>query len=380
VRVAFLYNAQDHHLLHSLPVACELSMRRPAWEVVVLARGAAQLDLARDLARAYPGQRLVFGALHQPPRAVDRRLRKLLTLAANAPMLAGFDALVVPERTSLLLRRLGVRRPKFIHTFHGSSGHDRADEPRLAQFDLLLAPSPRRLARILAAGKVDPRRTAVMGYAKRDLVNRLAAGPPRLFANPRPTVIYNPHHWRAKSSWPSIGFEVLDAFAAQDRWNLVFAPHVRLFDPPQDSYRAFRRYMDLDHILIDLGSRRSIDMSYLSAADLYLGDVSSQVFEFILRPRPSLFLNPRGLHWRDDPDFSSWRLGPVVETIGGMVEKLATVDHWSGDYLAAQQAAAEEAFPTLDEPAPQRGARAIAGFLEDGALPAGLSPHPATAG
>jgi hypothetical protein len=369
VRVGFLYNAQDHHLLHSLPLACELSILQPGWEIVVLTRNAAQQALADDLARAYPGHALVFERLRRPPGS--GRLGKFLTLVANADELDRFDALVTPERTSLLLRRLGVRRPKFVHTFHGSSGHDRVDDARLADFDLLLAPSPRRLERILQAGRVDPARATVIGYAKRDLVARLSANPPRLFANARPTVVYNPHHWPTKSSWPEVGFQVLEAFAAQDRWNLIFAPHVRLFDPPARRYRPFRRFMGLEHMIVDLGSRRSIDMTYLAAADVYLGDVSSQVFEFILQPRPCVFLNPRGLRWRDDPDFASWRLGPVVQTVPQMFAAL-TAD-LQPHHHAAQHAAAEAAFPDTAAPAPLSGARAIADFLQSGALPTDLS-------
>src|SRR3546814_2965461 len=46
---------------------------------------------------------------------------------------------------------------------------------------------------------------------------------------------------------------------------------------------------------IDLGSERSIDMSYTGSADLYLGDVSSQVAEYLYRPRPCVFLNAQGV-------------------------------------------------------------------------------------
>jgi hypothetical protein len=300
------------------------------------------------------------------------RWPKLLVLAANRRALNGFDALVAPERTSLHLKRLGVGRPKFIHTFHGSSGHDRAADPRLAQFDLLLAPSARRLERIAAAGALPPGRSAVIGYSKRDLVERLAAQAEPLFANGRPTVVYNPHHWASKSSWPVIGQAVLDAFAAQSEFNLVFAPHVRLFDPPQGRYEPFRRYQGLEHMRIDLGSRRSIDMTYMLAADIYLGDVSSQAVEFVIRPRPCLFLNPRGLAWEDDPDFASWRLGPVVETLDQMWARLRTAREWEAIYRPAQEAAVAQAFPEFDEPAPARGARAIAGFLEQGRLPPDL--------
>ncbi len=40
MRIAFLYNAQDHHLLHSLPIACELLRVSPEHEVVLLQSSA----------------------------------------------------------------------------------------------------------------------------------------------------------------------------------------------------------------------------------------------------------------------------------------------------------------------------------------------------
>src|SRR5918994_6301281 len=55
MRIAFLYNAQDHHLLHSLPIACELLRVSPEHEVVVFGRNAAQLGLIRRFAAFYPG-------------------------------------------------------------------------------------------------------------------------------------------------------------------------------------------------------------------------------------------------------------------------------------------------------------------------------------
>lgn len=372
LQVAFVYCAQDHHLLHSLPIACELSRNRQ-FEVQVLARDEGQAAFARELASYYPEHRLAFSALARPPwlQAIARGgpPPKLLTLWANRRRLAGFAALVVPERTTIALKRLGVSRPKYIHTFHGSSGHDRADDPRLKRFDLLLAPSARRLERMAAAGTLRPQRAVVIGYSKFDLVRRMDRARTPLFANGRPTVIYNPHHRASTSSWPAIGRAVLDHFAGQSDYNLIFAPHVRLFDRPERRDQGFERYAGLPHMLIDLGSHRSIDDTYLSAADIYLGDISSQVFEFLVRPRPCVFLNPRGLTWEDDPDFASWRLGPVVTTIGEMSEALATVPQWREAYRPRQEAAFAANFPEMTPPAPVRGAQAIAEFLLEGRLP-----------
>lgn len=371
MRIAFLYNAQDHHLFHSLPIACELSRLCPRHEVEVVARNAAQLRLAERLAAFYPDHRLRFPEPLRPsriPGPLGRRKRAVLF--ANRARLAACDALVLPERNSTFLRRLGVTRPRFIHTFHGPSGHDRVDDPRLALFDLLLAPSDRRLRRIAEAGNARPGRAAVVGYSKFDLVRRMGFARPPPFSNGRPTVLYNPHHRAGTSSWHAVGRAVLDRFAAQDAFNLVFAPHVKLFHPPEAHAEAFRGYAGLPHVRIDLGSEASVDMTHLLGADIYLGDISSQVFEFLLRPRPCLFLDPHGLPWRDDPDFASWRLGPVVGTVEEMMRRLAAAGEWQPSFEPSQRRAFAEAFSEPDgpTPAPERAARAIAEFLATGRL------------
>lgn len=377
MRIAFLYNAQDHQVLHSLPIACRLSEIGDDCEVTVLAGTDEQTSLCRDLAATYPQHRLRFDKLQAPTMMarLKGRLRtpKLLMLWANRAKLGRFDALVVPERTTLFLKKMGARLPKFIHTSHGGGGHDKANDPRLREFDLLLVPNADRLRRIAAAGNVRPGAAAVIGYVKFDLVRRLAEQRRALFANDRPIVLYNPHHRADTGSWPTIGTAVLDHFASQKRYNLIFAPHVRLFDPPSRYLAAFTRYRGVENIHIDLGSARSIDMTYTLSADIYLGDVSSQVLEFLIRPRPCIFLNPRRLAASDDPGFPYWRLGPLVDDIGGMAEALATRESWLPDFLPAQREAFDAAFPALDEPAPELAARAIAAFLRNGRLPDNLA-------
>ena len=66
-------------------------------------------------------------------------------------------------------------------------------------------------------------------------------------------------------------------------------------------------------MIVDLGSERSLDMTYALVADIYAGDVSSQVYEFLATPKPCVFLNAHGLRWKDNPDFPNWDLGDVAE-------------------------------------------------------------------
>lgn len=64
-------------------------------------------------------------------------------------------------------------------------------------------------------------------------------------------------------------------------------------------------------ILIDLGSKRLLDMSYTSGADIYLGDVSSQVYEFLDTPRPCAS-HAHAVAWQEDANYLFWTLGEVA--------------------------------------------------------------------
>ena len=56
-----------------------------------------------------------------------------------------------------------------------------------------------------------------------------------------------------------------------------------------------------------MGSVRSIDMTYTDQASVYIGDVSSQVYEFLRRPRPCIFLNFDRTAWQGDENFAHWK-------------------------------------------------------------------------
>ena len=114
----------------------------------------------------------------------------------------------------------------------------------------------------------------------------------------------------------------MDWFVAHPEYRLIFAPHVMLFERPFaisiDKLRVARpgriapRWADAPNIFIDTGSRASTTMAYTNAADIYLGDASSQVYEFLLRPRPCLFVDAHRTAWQDNPNYAHWQAGPVI--------------------------------------------------------------------
>jgi CDP-glycerol glycerophosphotransferase (TagB/SpsB family) len=124
------------------------------------------------------------------------------------------------------------------------------------------------------------------------------------------------------------------------------------------------RYDRLDHIHIDTGSTRSVDMTYTSAADIYLGDVSSQIYEYIQKPRPALFLNSHDAEWQGNANYEHWNFGPVLDDIADLGPTLEAVSPLSDSFRAAQTRAFAHSFDMDSRESPsQRAALAIAEFL-----------------
>ncbi|WP_309643858.1 glycerophosphotransferase [Phenylobacterium sp.] len=369
-RICFLYIAQTHQILHSLPIAVELARNWPGFEVHLAATSQDHLDYieqALDRLGGAPvhlrllGPRWLravrWGDASTPPKA--------LMLLANLATFAGFDAVVTPERTTALIRRMGVRRPRLIYTQHGAGDRGGPFEPRLRLFDLVMAAGPKQRDRMVESGLVAPENCAMVGYPKFDIVEALAPTPVRPFADDRPIVLYNPHFDPRLSSWPRWGPQVLDSLARDGRYNVIFAPHVRLFDPASTAdLAAVEPFRDHPRIHIDRGGASAIDMTWTRVSDLYLGDVSSQIYEFLRTPRPAAFLNTHGVAWAGDESYRHWRYGPVIDRIDGLADAVAGAFATHAAYLAEQRAGFAESFDLQAVSSSRRAADAIAARLE----------------
>jgi hypothetical protein len=351
VRIVFPYIAQFHQIPHSLPIAIEIARRYPAVEVHIAYPGSRYLPFIRRLVSEYaPDVPLRYDRLRLDPfnrlRVMQDRVPwKQAALLANRRYFGGFDAIVTPERTSLFLRRVGVSRPRMIWTRHGAGDREVGFSSNVSQFDFVLMAGRRIEQRLLNQKLIRPGDYKTGVYAKFDWLQPGRQPSPPLFGNERPTVLYNPHFASGLSSWPRFGMRVLEQFAQSERYNLIFAPHVRLFDPARPAhYRAFRRFLGLPHMRIDLGSERSVDMSYTRAADLYLGDVSSQVAEFLHMPRPCLFLNAHQASWRSDPNYAFWHLGRVTDDLADLEAQIDRAFAEYEHYREAQRRYFAESF------------------------------------
>lgn len=381
--IGFLFNHDaGHQIAHTAPIIAALAGEAGV-VVTVLASSPAQEDAVRALLPEAAAGRVRFVQLDVGPWAarIDRLarwiapFRRVAVLKENLARFAALDALVVPETTSAFLRtRFGLVKPALIYLPHGAGDRSVGFRPVTAVFDLVLLSGRKVRDRMLAGGLIRDGHHAIVGYPKFDTVDLDAR--PRLFADDRPVVLYNPHFDPRLSSWWTMGDGVLDWFARQDRFNLIVAPHVMLFQRRVHAsveHRRLRwrgdipaRFPGLPNILVDTGSARSVDMTYTRAADIYLGDASSQIYEWIARPRPAIFLNSHGAQWRDDPSYAHWRLGEVVDDVAGLPAALDRAMADPAAFADGQRAAFADTFSLTDVPSARRAAEAILAYLRQG--------------
>ncbi len=371
--IAFLFNAQAHQLLHGVTIAEQLAVD---WRVRVdiLSPSRGHLALARRLTRPASHDFLRFDRIGTPfSHGLGHLLQssvppKILTLFEARRRLNRYDAIAFPERTSTIIRRFGVTHPKLIHLDHGAGDRAAGFDPRIVRFDFALVAGEKQRRRMLDEGLIRADNHALVGYAKFDAADRARNAGWTPFAEPKPVILYNPHFSPELSSWRRFGAEIVRRIAQDGRFNLIVAPHVRLCDnraARTAAARALAPYAGLPNVHVDLGSERSIDMSYTAMADIYVGDVSSQIYEFLRTPRPALFVNSNGRAWRDDPDHAHWRFGPVVDRVDDIVGAIDRAIATHGDYAEIQRAGFADTFDLrAGETHSARAAAAIAGFLK----------------
>ena len=350
ISVAFLYLGGPHQVFHAAPAAAELARLGRGVQVVNYAAGDRSAALIKRVYAAYGAPAPDIRAFDPPwwgelAATVSGRAsaRKLPALFSHRRELAGFDALVTAECSSSILRRMGLANATMVLIPHGAGDRAISVEPRMALFDHVIVAGPKNAERMVGEGVVAPDRCSEVGYLKLDLMQRLRGQREPLFANDRPTVLYNPHFKRELSSLP-VARAVIAAFAAQQRCNLVFAPHIRAFEDAGAAERASWAALAVDgKIIVDLGSDRLLDMSYAIGADIYLGDVSSQVYEFLAEPRPCVFIDTHGVAWQGDPSYAFWNLGDVCapgEVLGTVTD--ASARHHR--YIDSQRTAVAASF------------------------------------
>jgi hypothetical protein len=349
--IAFLAISQAHQYLHWLPAALRLTEDSGVRvTVLVSTRAGAEFIRAHD-----PENRLQIKRLWAPPIHRDGLFTpppRWLPLLLNARAISRYPTIVTTEITSSMLYRLPGFRSRMIQIKHGAGDREGGYKRRHAHFDLTLVCGPKDKQRLIERGLATEQNCIVTGYGKFELIRPNSE---HLFPNDRPVALYNPHFCKNVGTWVRHGPKVIKALEMIPDWNFVVAPHVKLRGGPAIRSRAA-------HIEVDRGSTRSIDMSYTQAASVYIGDASSQVYEFIRTPRPCIFLNLDQVDWRSNPAYAHWQLGQVIESIEELPAALAQAHALQPQFEQTQRRMSAASIDQADTAASHRQAEAILNF------------------
>lgn len=368
-RIGFLYLDEIHHLFHFISVAVELSKTE---DVEILTHPRCN-DLLFESIEKLGGTNLKVKRLKTKRfrRFTDKLKKRDLPRKGfwikkhKNYLLENFDALIFTDYFHhYLLKSRKELYPKLIKFGHGPPGRAYSYKKDLLDFDAQLLVGQFNYDQFEKMGILGPKPITI-GYPKIDVVEKDEKK--EFFKNNKPTVFYNPHFDPEYTSWDKEGLKVLEYFYNQDKFNLIFAPHLNLFQELKGDRNLSEippKFFKVDNILIDPGSVDSVNMSYTKYADIYLGDVSSQVFEFIIEPRPCIFLNPNNFDYTDDISFRFWKIGEVISGVEELDQALENINSVFEGYRPVQERMTAENFYTEEgSTASERAAKAILDFL-----------------
>jgi len=321
MRIAVLLGAEPYQVHHVAGIAWELS-DRDGLEVHVVATLPETLRDFEALSRNAGAKPLPGRLLHTPVHF--RLLQKLAVFGslkaaimrhpANRRLLSTYAAIVTPTDHAGMLRPHLNPLPVMAYVNHGIGGRAASYSDKYLNFDFVVVASRKDERRLIEDHLIRPSHY-VVAYPKLELARELARTRAPLSASDRPIVLFNSHSKRSLRSWERFAMPLIDHAARTGEFTLIVAPHIKLFRRrPKFLWRRWERLAVPDNVIIDLGSQRSLDMTYTAAADIYVGDVSSQLSEFLTEPRPCVFLNAHNLAWKGAKDFANWELGDVAET------------------------------------------------------------------
>jgi len=345
--VSFLFLGETLLIPHLYPVVEALAALAPTLSIelwvstsmheTLLGRWLAQAGLHRVEIRRAPGFRVSSGLDpgDNPPLPM-----KLPMLARLAPTLAKNRIVVCAEQTSLWVPTVLPLSSRFVMIEHGVGGVRYARSMRRRRSAWKIAVASNAEQRSFIERGLDPNRVVPVGYVKHDFHYR--TDPAALFPSLRPIVVYNPHWQRHRSSWWDWGAGIVESLIAQDRFNVILAPHQRLVEGAPEVKSILAEAARHPHVHADFSSFATVDGSYTAAADIYLGDTSSQAVEFIARPRPCVFLNNGQADWRASDSYPFWTCGEVIDRLAEVLPAVDRAVDRHERYRAAQQRLADE--------------------------------------
>ena len=367
--IGFIFLDEIHHIDHFITTAIELAKTN---KVSILTFPSKHTYL-RDSLKRLNGEDVILEELKTKAfRAFTDKLknrdfpRKAFWMKKNKRyLLSCFDALVFTDfiQHTLHKNRKNDKKPIFIKFAHGLAGRAYGFKQDLAYFDLHLI-TGNFFYNQLKKRDLLSKQNVLCGYPKIDAVKNQVRK--EYFTNDNPIVLYNPHFKPPFSSWHDHGLKILEFFYNNPDYNLIFAPHINLFAEKgmEKKQEIPAKYFEAKNIHLDFGSIQSVNMTYTKQATIYLGDVSSQVYEFIINPRPCIFINSEMINYKNDNHYRFWQCGEVINTSKTLEKALQNTELDFKKYKPIQEQIKEEnIYSEIGSTATQRASNAISVYL-----------------
>ena len=369
--IGFIFLDEIHHINHFITIAIALAKTN---KVSILTFPSKHIYL-KDSLKRLNGENVILEELTTKTfRAFTDQLkkrafpRKTFWMKKNKNyLLSSFDALVFTDyiHHTLYKYRKNKKKPSFIYLSHGHAGRAYSYKKDLLDFDLHLINGTFFYNQLKERGLLS-KQNIMYGYPKMDAIKNQIKK--TYFNNKNPVVLYNPHFTPPFSSWHHYGLEVLEFFYNNTDYNLIFAPHINLFaEKGKEKKEAIpKKFFEAKNIHIDLGSIESVNMTYPTQANIYLGDVSSQVYEFIITPRPCVFINSENISFKKDSNYRFWQCGEVINTVKKLDKALQNIKLNFQEFKPIQEHINQEnIYSEEGSTATQRAVKAINTHLEN---------------
>lgn len=369
-KIGFLYLEKTYMVYHSLGIAIELS-KKISYEVYILCSQINFKYIKKSLHKK--GTQNINIIVLRPfwffplPYYFELKLQfRKRILKKYASYIQTYDAIVCTVYDDIIVKNffMSSRKVIFIFTNHGIPNRKYSFDDRLRLFDFffILGEKERRIR--AKQGQLTSSNYKTSGFLKYDMIKHQSFTP--LFENTNLTIVYNPHWTNNFSSFNKFGFKILNFFAKNQNYNLIFAPHSLLIEWNWLLKIILSKYKYFNNIIVDFGSERSNDMTYTREADIYIGDISSQAFEFLfIKPRPCIFLDAHQLNNSSKDRPLSWDLGDVIFDVDSFEEKLdLAITNHNIKYKQIQVEVLKDIFFTSNHPPSYLAAEAIHNLLQ----------------
>ena len=362
-RVLFLYRPGIHHLFHSLYIAIELSKMQNEYEVCILNTGLdmhkiIKPEISRHNANInYINRSVLFMVLNKSyPNII--KLNKSILRKSDVILTASYG---IPRD----LLKNNIRGKFVIFTRHGTGDGKFTFNKSLFEYDCVFIPSKKMYDQFREMSILDNLKNYLqIDYCKFDYLFYYPEKNLKIFNNNLPIILYNPHYNKKISSFYKDAENIVNAILESKKYNIILSPH-----PLVNKWHFFDRiklhFPKSERLYKDWSSIHKVNFDYMKIADIYLGDVSSSIYEWLYFDKPMIFYNSHNIVWKNNPYYRFWNLGNIAANPEELLVYLDKSINISDSFAKIRKETKEYVFGDIDGKASYRTAAKLYNYLRE---------------